>query len=63
MESVANKYLQFGISIMLEALRDDPRAKIVWPNQGQGYLESMERLMHLYVPRLRDYNVRPVAFH
>mmetsp|Transcript_34273 Transcript_34273/g.50869 ORF Transcript_34273/g.50869 Transcript_34273/m.50869 type:complete len:148 (-) Transcript_34273:439-882(-) len=47
---------------MLVAERDDPGSKIVCRKPDQGYLESIERSMNLYVPRLRDYNVRPVAF-
>ena len=46
-ESVSNKYLHFGISIILAALRDDPDAEIVRRNQDQQYLQWNDSCIYM----------------
>jgi hypothetical protein len=58
-----DKYLKFGIRIMLDALKDHPRARIEWPCQDKEYLEKMADSMRLYAPGVEEkLKLKPVGW-
>jgi hypothetical protein len=52
-----DKYLKFGIRIMIEALKDHPTARIEWPCQDKEYLEKMADSIRLYALVVLERNV------
>jgi hypothetical protein len=60
--SEAEKYIDFGIDIIVEVLRDHPYSRIHWPVDDLDYLEEMRHLIRLYVPELESYDINVVGF-
>lgn len=61
-DTVARKYINFGIKIIVHILIDHHRSKIEWKADNASYLEAMSDLTRLYVPELHDWGLKPVAF-
>ena len=60
--SEAQKYIDFGVDILIAVLIDHPNSSIHWPVDSQEYLEEMRHLLRLYVPELQNYDVNVVGF-
>jgi hypothetical protein len=62
-ETDAQRYIDFGIRVMLPILRDNPFAKIIWPMEEPGYLDRMAENMLRYVPDFYDkFALKPVGW-
>lgn len=61
-QTVARRYINFGIEIIVDILIDHERCKILWKSDSAGYLEEMSHLTQLYVPELHEWGLHPVAF-
>lgn len=60
--SAAEKYIDFGIDIVVQVLIDHPYSRIHWAVDDLDYLEEMCHLIRLYVPELQSYDVNVVGF-
>lgn len=60
--SEAEKYIDFGIDIVVQVLIDHPYSRIHWAVDDLDYLEEMCHLIRLYVPELQSYDVNVVGF-
>jgi hypothetical protein len=61
-DTVARKYINFGVEIIVDILIDHDQSKIIWKPNSAIYLETMSHLTQLYVPELHDWGLCPVAF-
>ena len=61
-ESDGNKYLVFGIQVMLSVLREHDFAQMSWKTNDLEYLNRMAEHMKNYVPELENYDQKIVGY-
>lgn len=58
----SQKYIDFGVDILISVLTHHSNSSIHWPVDNQEYLEEMRHLLRLYVPELQHYAMDVLGF-